>query len=126
MNRSVSRRTILRGAGVALTVPWLESLAPKAAFAQDLVRRRYLPIYLPNGAAELWKPTNPGVGAAWQLSSVLDPLAMFKSKMIVLTNLENGTSFNASGSSSVEPSHGRQPVPGSPASTPRWSKRGSA
>src|SRR4030095_10428816 len=39
----------------------------------------------------------------------LQPLNALKSKMIVITNLENGTAFNADGSSSVEPSHGRQP-----------------
>jgi Protein of unknown function (DUF1552) len=111
MNRFASRRTILRGAGVALALPWLESLAPKLARAQDAgtVRRRYMPIYLPNGAPELWKPTSQGVGAAWQLSSVLQPFGALKAKMIVLTNLENGTAFNANGGSSVEPSHGRQP-----------------
>jgi hypothetical protein len=106
----ISRRTILRGAGVALSLPWLESLAPKTALAQEaVVRRRYMPIYLPNGAAELWKPTNQGIGAAWELSSVLQPLEALKGKLIVLTGLENGTSFNANGSASVEPSHGRQP-----------------
>ena len=51
MNRSVSRRVILRGAGVALVLPWMESLQPKAALAQAQVRKRYLPIFLPNGAA---------------------------------------------------------------------------
>ena len=111
MNRAVSRRAILRGAGVVLALPWLESLAPRSAWAQDagIVRKRYMPIYLPNGAAELWKPTAQGAGAAWKLSSVLDPFGALKAKMIVLTNLENGTSFNADGGSSVEPSHGRQP-----------------
>src|SRR5258708_33181310 len=110
MNRFVSRRTILRGAGVGLTLPWLESLAPKEALAQDaVVRRRYMPIYLPNGAAELWKPTNAGAGTAWQLSSVLEPLGALKAQTIVITRLQNGTSFNADGSSGVEPSHGRQP-----------------
>jgi len=111
MDRFISRRTILRGAGVAVALPWLESLAPKLAFAQDagIIRRRYMPIFLPNGAAELWKPTNAGAGAAWQLSSVLQPFGALKAKMIVLTNLENGTAFNANGGASVEPSHGRQP-----------------
>src|SRR5689334_15212007 len=109
MNPLVSRRTMLRGTGVALCLPWLESLAPKGALAQSTVRRRFMPIYLPNGAAELWKPSATGAGTAWKLSSVLAPLEALKSKMIVLTNLENGTSFNADGGASVEPSHGRQP-----------------
>src|SRR5882724_2417772 len=102
MNRFASRRTILRGAGVGLALPWLESLAPKSAMAQAAIRRRYMPIYLPNGAAELWKPTNAGAGVAWQLSSVLQPLEALKGKMIVISGLENGSSFNADGGSGVE------------------------
>jgi hypothetical protein len=110
MNRSLSRRTILRGAGVALALPWLESLAPKAARAADMTRKRFLPIFLPNGAADMWKPTSAGVGDAWQLSSVLEPLAPFKSKLTVLTNLENYTAFDSDKAfPKVEPSHGRQP-----------------
>jgi hypothetical protein len=109
MNRLFSRRNILRGAGVALTLPWLESLAPKAARAADEVRKRYLPIYLPNGTAEFWTPAGPGQGDSWKLSSILEPLTLLKKKVTVLTNMENGTSFNADSSASVEPSHGRQP-----------------
>jgi hypothetical protein len=110
MNRFLSRRTILRGAGVALTLPWLESLAPRTASAQAMVRKRFLPIFLPNGAAELWKPINAGVGTGWQLSSVLEPLTSLKSKVTVLTNLENYTSFDSDRAfPKVEPSHGRQP-----------------
>lgn len=109
MNRLFSRRNILRGAGVALALPWMESLAPKAARAADEVRKRYLPIYLPNGTAEFWKPASPGAGDNWKLSSILEPLTLLKKKVTVLTNMENGTSFNADSSASVEPSHGRQP-----------------
>ncbi len=110
MNRSIARRAFLWGAGVALSLPWLESLVPKSAKAQAQASvRRYLPIYLPNGAPELWRPPTAGIGADWQLSGILQPLAPFKNQLIVLTGLENGTSFNADGGSSVEPSHGRQP-----------------
>jgi Protein of unknown function (DUF1552) len=110
MNRFVSRRKFLRGAGVALTLPWLDSFAPRLAFGQAAGGRiRYLPIYLPNGSSENFRPPTSGQGGAWQLSGVLEPLQSLKSKMIVLTGLENGTAFNANGSSSVEPSHGRQP-----------------
>lgn len=109
MNRLFSRRNVLRGAGVALALPWLPSLAPKAARAADVVRKRYLPIYLPNGAAESWKPMTSGVGSNWALSPVLAPLAMLKSKVVVLSNLENGTAFNENRLPEVEPSHGRQP-----------------
>lgn len=110
MNRLLSRRTILRGAGVALTLPWLESLAPRGASAAGLIRKRYLPIYLPNGSDDRWTPSTFGVGNAWSLSGILEPLTPLKGKLNVLTGMENGTSFNADRSSSVEPSHGRQPA----------------
>ncbi|HVY32744.1 MAG TPA: DUF1552 domain-containing protein [Polyangiaceae bacterium] len=110
MHHLLNRRTLLRGAGVALALPWLESLAPRSACAADPARLRFLPIFLPNGASDNWKPQSQGVGGAWKLSSVLEPLAPLKSKLNVLTNLENGTSFNGDHSSSVEPSHGRQPA----------------
>ena len=53
MNRLINRRTVLRGAGVALTLPWLASLAPRAASAQAVsYPKRFLPIFFPNGAAD--------------------------------------------------------------------------
>lgn len=106
--RLVSRRVLLRGAGVALALPWLESLAPREAGAQAVgPALRFIPIFLPNGASEVWTPQ--GAGGAWSLSAVLSPLQAFKAKMSVISNLENGSSFNSDGSNSVEPSHGRQP-----------------
>src|SRR4051812_11017267 len=109
ISRSISRRALLRGAGVALSLPWLESLAPRQLRAQAAdVRRRFLPIYLPNGAPELWLPTSAGSGDAWRLSSILEPFgASLKSKLNVLANLENGSVFNSDGTFHVEPSHGR-------------------
>ena len=109
MSRFVSRRTLLRGAGVALSLPWLESLAPRQLHAQTAdIRRRFLPIYLPNGAPEFWTPTSDGSGDAWRLGSILDPFgASLKSKLNVLTNLENGSVFNSDGTSQVDPAHGR-------------------
>ncbi len=109
MSRSVSRRTLLRGAGVALSLPWLESLAPRQLRAEAAdIRRRFLPIYLPNGAHEFWLPASTGSGDAWQLSSILEPFgAALKSKLSVVANLENGSVFNRDAAPKVEPSHGR-------------------
>jgi hypothetical protein len=108
MNRVFSRRNMLRGAGVALALPWLESLAPKAARAQTAYPKRFIPIFFPNGSAEWWRPAAAGEGAAWQLSPILQPFEALKSKMVVLTGMQNWSAFNAN-SASVEPSHGRQP-----------------
>ncbi|HEY2902262.1 MAG TPA: DUF1552 domain-containing protein, partial [Polyangia bacterium] len=102
---------MLRGAGgVALALPWMESLAPRrAGAATGTAPTRYMPIFLPNGASRNWPATGTGMGAAWSLSPMMAPLADLKAKTIALTNLENGSAFNKNGSSSVEPSHGRQP-----------------
>src|SRR5882724_3342209 len=109
MSRYLSRRALLRGTGVALSLPWLESLAPRQLRAQTAeMRRRFLPIYLPNGAPDFWLPASAGSGDAWQLSSILEPFgASLKAKLNVVANLENGSVFNSDGTSHVEPSHGR-------------------
>jgi len=79
MKPLISKRNFLRGAGVAVALPWLESLAPRGVAAQPGVRKRFMPIYLPSGAPEVWRPQTVGQGAAWQLSSVMAPLAPLKS-----------------------------------------------
>ncbi|HVJ21763.1 MAG TPA: DUF1552 domain-containing protein [Polyangiaceae bacterium] len=113
MKRLLNRRTLLRGAGITLALPWMESLAPKAARAQAAVRpKRFIPIFFPNGAAERFRPATAGAGAAWSLSPILEPFAALKSKMVVLTGMENYSAFNdlsMTDAFKVEPSHGRQP-----------------
>ena len=101
---------MLRGAGVALTLPWLESLA-RPARAQAAAKRpqRFVAVFIPNGAPDIWMPPVAGKGDAWRLSSVLEPLTPLKSRVTVISGLENGSPFNESGSFSVEPSHGRLP-----------------
>jgi hypothetical protein len=107
MNNIFSRRTLLRGAGVALALPWMESLVPRSAGAAGVVSpTRYMPIYLPNGAPDFWVP--PGTTSDWTLGSVLDPFTALKAKVSVIQNLENGSAFNKDGDNGVEPSHGRQ------------------
>jgi hypothetical protein len=109
MNRLLNRRTVLRGAGVALALPWLESLAPKLARgATNNFPKRFLPIFFPNGSATFWRPANPGVGNAWALSPILQPFQALKSKMTVLTNVENYTPADPT-TSTLQPSHGRDP-----------------
>jgi hypothetical protein len=109
MTMNFSRRTLLRGTGVALALPWMESLLPRtAAAAAATAPVRYMPIYMPNGAPHFWVPTGQQL-TSWQLGPVLDSLAALQSKVTVLTGLENGSAFNSNGGSSVEPSHGRQP-----------------
>jgi hypothetical protein len=98
----LSRRVFLRGAGVALALPWLESLAPRRARAQQVsAARRYIALYFPNGTADYWHPSGTGAGDAWKLSPILEPLAPVKPYLSVLTNVANYATFGGH----VEPSH---------------------
>jgi len=53
-----TRRQVLKGAGVALSVPWLETFEMKKAQAATAPVRRYMSVYWPNGTADgnLWAP----------------------------------------------------------------------
>jgi hypothetical protein len=97
-----SRRQLLRGAGVALALPFLHSLAPRGSAAQAAARRRYVSLYFPNGTAEFWRPAGAGgTGDAWKLSPILEPLAPVKRHLTVLTNVANYSTFGGP----VQPSH---------------------
>jgi hypothetical protein len=95
----MKRRAFLRGAGVALALPWLETLAPRSARAQVSQIQRYISLYFPNGTAAFWKPS--GTGEDWSLSPILAPLAPVKDYLTVLTNVSNYAPFGGH----VEPSH---------------------
>jgi hypothetical protein len=115
MNRLFNRRNVLRGAGVCLALPWLESLAPRGASAQAAsTPKRYVPIFFPCGAAAQWWENAPAFGSSvtgdqFVLSTVHAPLAALKSKLLILSRLGN-YSWNG-GSYHVDPaSHARCPA----------------
>jgi hypothetical protein len=95
-----TRRNILKGTGVALSLPWLETLAPRRAEAAAAPKKRYIPVYFPNGTADFWKPS--GGGATWTLSAILEPLLPMKSKLTVVQGIGNYSPFGGH----IEPSHG--------------------
>jgi hypothetical protein len=89
---SLSRRTFLRGAGVAISLPWLESVPVWG----DTLKRNEMPSY-PKRFATLFMGTgiNPpnwwakGSGASMELGSCLEPLAPLRSKLNVIDGLFN-------------------------------------
>jgi hypothetical protein len=89
----VSRRAILRGAGVALALPFLESLLPRSVRAGALdPPRRFLGYFVPNGVVmPTWAPA--AEGADYELTPVLASLAPVKSKLLVLSGLANKPAF---------------------------------
>jgi hypothetical protein len=99
MGKRVSRRTILRGAGVALSLPWLESVAPAASSTDSKLSEpplRMAFMFMPNGVRpELWTP--PGDGEEYEITPHLKPLAPFKNDFLLLENLWNKNSVGRNG-----------------------------
>ena len=97
-----TRRQVLKGAGVALSVPWLETFETKRARAQTASVRRYMSFYWPLGTADgyLWGAT--GAGASMTLAPILAPLQPNISKIMPLGGVGNYSPWNGH----VEPSHG--------------------
>ncbi len=91
MKSRTSRRHVLRAAGVALALPWMESLnAPLGHAADAAAPKRFIPVYFPNGASVLWwKTTGSGAGASWKLSPLLSAFEPVKKKMQLVRQLGN-------------------------------------
>jgi hypothetical protein len=87
----ISRRTMLRGVGATLALPWLEAMMPRRALATAGASKppvRMAALYMPNGVnPHKWTPE--GEGREFELSPTLQPLADLKSDILVLTNLWN-------------------------------------
>lgn len=84
---AISRRTLLRGAGAAMALPFLEAMAPSAKAADAAARPRRLSVfYTPNGM--MMEPFRPAIpGADYTLPPTLEPLAPFRGQMTVITGL---------------------------------------
>jgi hypothetical protein len=89
--KHLSRRTFLRGAGAAISLPLLESMLPAgAALAQTAAANRNLNLgllFIPHGAVmNNWTPAKEG---PLELSRTLAPLAQHKDQVVVISNLEH-------------------------------------
>src|ERR1700719_790526 len=85
--RRISRRTVLRGAGCAMALPWLESLDAFAGTSTPAAfPKRFGVVFLGCGINEdHWSAE--GSGAAMQLSKTLQPLEPLKQKINVIDGL---------------------------------------
>jgi hypothetical protein len=93
---------VLKGIGVTMCLPWLETVEPLAAYAAGAAGKKGKPpvrmavLYMPNGVnPHAWMPQ--GVGGAFELSPILAPLAGVKSELLVLTELMNKASTQGDG-----------------------------
>jgi hypothetical protein len=85
MDLRISRRTLLKGLGVSMALPWLEAMAPAAPSAGKPPRRMAF-VYVPNGVnVEAWRPATEGSNFA--LPYTLEPLAPVRDELLVLSGL---------------------------------------
>ena len=88
MSARISRRTVLRGVGVTMALPWLESLPVWTAAATGTHPKRFAVLFMGNGISpEHWSAT--GQGASMKLGKTLAPLEPFKQKINVINGLFN-------------------------------------
>jgi len=86
--RVLSRRTLLRGLGAALSLPLLDAMVP--AFASPVVPQRLAFIYVPNGILmHEWTPASDG--SNFELPRILAPLAPHRDNVVVLSGLTQNT-----------------------------------
>jgi|SRR5688572_819676 len=101
--KHLSRRTVLKGAGVSLALPLLDAMVPAAtALAQTAAvpKLRTGFFYIPHGAImhntshgpAMDKWTSSGAGADFKLSPILSPLEKYKKYVSSFSNLENAAS----------------------------------
>jgi hypothetical protein len=89
---SIDRRTVLKGVGVTMALPWLESLpvwgSEPANGDVPNCPKRFAALFMGNGInPKHWWAT--GSGADIELSRSLEPLAPLKTKLNVITGLFN-------------------------------------
>jgi len=97
-----SRRHFLKGAGVALALPWLESLPLKGAASAN-PPLRFGCVYFSNGVEpEHWWAK--GAGAQMELGRGLEPLKPFREDFLFLRGL-----YNKEAVASTSPHLGRMP-----------------
>jgi hypothetical protein len=88
----ITRRTMLKGVGVTVALPWLESIpflgSAPASGTPTAFPRRFAALFMGNGIS----PRNwgaQGAGADMRLSRSLEPLAPFRPRLNVVSGLFN-------------------------------------
>src|SRR5438067_12991497 len=87
----LSRRTMLRGLGTTIALPWLEAMGQLTSWAAEVTNKRTAPnrmafLYVPNGKdMPNWTPKTEG--PLKELPTILESLMPVKDDLVVLTGL---------------------------------------
>jgi hypothetical protein len=89
--KALSRRTVLRGRGAAVSLPLLDAMVPSLTALQltpATPRMRFGAVYVPNGVIPgQWFPT--AEGSAFEFSPSLKPLEKFRDQILVTSGLDS-------------------------------------
>ena len=100
--KHLSRRTFLRGAGVTMALPFLESMVPAATpLAQTAAKSktRFGAIYFPHGAT-MYKWTPEKDGGDFEFSEILEPLKPFRDRINVISDLSHPSAYGGGSATS--------------------------
>jgi hypothetical protein len=88
--KHISRRTLLRGAGVTLALPLLDSMVPAqtpVAKSGALPKTRFTGIFVPHGMAPgYWVPEGPALQAG-KFPMIMQPLEPFLDRTVILSGM---------------------------------------
>src|ERR1051326_767724 len=101
--KHLSRRTVLKGMGVTMALPFLDAMVPARAFGADNKKLRLVCMEMVHGNAgstaigvkkNLFAPVK--TGRDFELSPTLEPLAPFKDYVTIVSNtdLRNAEAFS--------------------------------
>jgi len=101
--KHLSRRTFLRGSGVTLALPFLESMLPAQApakLAASMSKTRLSFIYFPHGVTmDHWLPATEGAG--FEFTPILKPLEPFRDHVNVISNTYAPMAYGADASAAA-------------------------
>ena len=97
LTKSLPRRTVLKGIGTTMALPFLDAMLPPMRAATK-PPHRFQAFYVPNGMAmEYWTPK--GEGTAFELAPIMEPLAPYKDQMLVFSGIKASWNYIHAGAS---------------------------
>jgi hypothetical protein len=87
--KHLSRRTLIRGAGAMIALPFLDAMAPAQTPLRNTAatpKNRFACFYVPHGATmDKWTPASGGAG--FEFTEILKPLESFRDRVNVISGL---------------------------------------
>jgi len=97
LHKSLPRRTMLKGIGAGLALPFLDAMLPPMRAAAKPAHR-FQAFYTPNGMAmEYWTPK--GEGTNFELAPIMEPLAPFKNQLTIFSGIKASWNYIHAGAS---------------------------